>query len=444
MTIRNRYLPRFFLIVATSGLPLFPAPTPAAPSPQVKEEPRRDRYGDPLPPGAIARLGSLRFRIPGQIASLAFAPDGKTLAVSSHGRLFLVDAVSGKRIKRFPTPGRGWTPETLLAFSPDGKRLLSAGPKKIGDRYQAVVRIWERASERPPREYEDVELVAWLGWSAGGEPLAICVEKGALHLHELAAGRSRRFACAEPQKYETGALRLNPPFACAAAGRALALVDDKNAIHVWDTVTGRERCTVQPKDAYTRIVALSADGCTLAALNRDRAAQAREAVQLWDATTGKVLHTVATDQKYLSAIAFTPDGKTLAAAGWSDVRFWDVATGRERSRSQGEGAGTESHCLFRRRPDAGHCGAQLRGDPAVGRCHGQADVGPRRLPDVRLWVGVFAGRSACGDLSQPGRHHPRLGRDDRRSARSHPAISQVGARRGVFPRWPIPVFHLDG
>jgi RNA polymerase sigma factor (sigma-70 family) len=71
-----------FVLIATglgASLPLLRTPEPetpaaalsAAPPTQAKDEPRRDRYGDPLPPGALARIGTVRFRDGGAIFTLA-------------------------------------------------------------------------------------------------------------------------------------------------------------------------------------------------------------------------------------------------------------------------------------------------------------------------------------------------------------------------------------
>src|SRR5207237_2370848 len=60
--------------------------------------PRIDQLGDPLPDGALARLGTARFRHGGR-ELLGFTPDGKTLLFAGGGSLQLMDAASGKETK---------------------------------------------------------------------------------------------------------------------------------------------------------------------------------------------------------------------------------------------------------------------------------------------------------------------------------------------------------
>src|SRR5438876_8554252 len=54
------------------ALPVAAAPPERGPMPHLV-----DLYGDPLPEGAVARLGSVRLRHPG-LKDFAFLPDGKT------------------------------------------------------------------------------------------------------------------------------------------------------------------------------------------------------------------------------------------------------------------------------------------------------------------------------------------------------------------------------
>src|SRR5262249_54299316 len=101
-----------------------------------------DRYGDPLPPGAMMRLGSTRLRQPEPVTSLSFAPDGKTLGVGCVDHTTrLWDVASGKAVGTLEGSGH-YT--YYVAFSPDGKTL--AAEDKVGD--NPVIRLWDVASHR--------------------------------------------------------------------------------------------------------------------------------------------------------------------------------------------------------------------------------------------------------------------------------------------------------
>jgi WD40 repeat protein len=77
--------------------------------------------------------------------SVAFSPDGKTLAAGTLHGVKLWDVESGKNIVALSDPpGTVWS----VAFSPDGKTLGSAGRKKIWRRQDQsesdpIVRLWE-------------------------------------------------------------------------------------------------------------------------------------------------------------------------------------------------------------------------------------------------------------------------------------------------------------
>src|SRR2546427_496545 len=99
-------------------------------------QPRLDSYGDPLPKGALARAGTVRFRHDNSITSLAFAPNGKTVASAGGDETIrLWEVATGKDLGQFQGSEKG---NMSVAFSPDGKTLASGGVDEI-------IRLWELA-----------------------------------------------------------------------------------------------------------------------------------------------------------------------------------------------------------------------------------------------------------------------------------------------------------
>src|SRR5262249_4353037 len=101
---------------------------PPSATPRERSEERTDRHGDALPEGAIARLGTLRFR--GVVAPLRFSPDGKLLASAStmprSSEVILWERATGRPVRRLQANRVGTI--VALSFSPDSKRLaVSSG-----------------------------------------------------------------------------------------------------------------------------------------------------------------------------------------------------------------------------------------------------------------------------------------------------------------------------
>src|SRR4029077_3147331 len=71
-----------------------------APGPDRDKKPRLDLQGDPLPDGALARLGTVRWRHGNQVIAVAFSPDGNTLASGSMDEaIHLSDVRTGKLLR---------------------------------------------------------------------------------------------------------------------------------------------------------------------------------------------------------------------------------------------------------------------------------------------------------------------------------------------------------
>src|SRR6266508_1095436 len=101
------------------------APVMATPPTEVRAA-RNDSFGDPLPKGAIARLGTIRWKGSERIGAIAISPDGKLLvAACSDGHMRLWEFPSGVLLRRFDMPVSDGT--GTIAFSADQKHIVFGG-----------------------------------------------------------------------------------------------------------------------------------------------------------------------------------------------------------------------------------------------------------------------------------------------------------------------------
>jgi WD40 repeat protein len=134
----------------------------AEPRPPAAPPARPDRYGDPLPADAVARLGTVRFRSTGKFA---LSPDGKVLALTTSRGVVLAQLPDGKPLRRLDHPGAG-----PLVFSPDSRRIAT----RAADIWLWDVRTGRRLGTVPGRESSwpagtfTPDSRRFLSWAWGG------------------------------------------------------------------------------------------------------------------------------------------------------------------------------------------------------------------------------------------------------------------------------------
>ncbi|HKB04750.1 MAG TPA: sigma-70 family RNA polymerase sigma factor [Gemmataceae bacterium] len=306
-----------------ADIPKPPADPPVASAPAPLPKPAVELLGDPLPAGAVARLGSLRFHH-GRIEDMVVGADGRRIATIEDGQFRLWDAETGRPLAPAPRLKDGWWsftpgPRSLGAVvqdrrgsdpwvvdpvtGEDVRRLPDAarpparsgvgiapdGKTVIGDR-QVV-----SPDDKGQRRLIEYEIRCWRGWADGWFTLTTI-------------GRL-------PPKFHIG---------FSADSRRVA-VGLPNGAGVWDLTT--ERVLFRRPDARPAVepnpVTLSPDGKLLA-----EADLVANKLRLWDVETEKEAHELPDQPARLGqAVAFSPDGKAVAAVVHpNQVRVWDLAT----------------------------------------------------------------------------------------------------------------------
>jgi WD40 repeat protein len=213
--------------------------------------PRTDIYGDPLPEGAIARFGTVRYRL-GPIGPYALSPDGKTLAVEGPTAVTLWDVDTGKPGLRIPFSGHQTrVPQTgFLLFTADRQSLVRVLHKDV--------RVFDTKTGRQRVLIElpegGLELSPVPGTSRF---LVVDVARGA-HVYDAATGRRvSSVTC------EANPARLTP------SGRSILGLNDSRTV-LADADTGKIRVQFEEtRELPESEDAVSPDDRRLYAVGRD-------------------------------------------------------------------------------------------------------------------------------------------------------------------------------
>src|SRR5579872_4495146 len=272
-----------------------------------------DRFGDALPPNAVARIGGNRLRHGGPITSIAFSADSKKFATTSTDRTVSVwQTETGRELLRCHDFERE---PRAAAFSKDGKSLLC-----VADGNAYIFEIGDAKDKTRPAAAKEVrhfslqaDKMTAAAFSTDASWLAVGDEDGKVRLWDVQEGKVLKEITVE------GSIRC---LAVSTEAKLLATTAGLSGIQLWDAATG-EKKSAFGKGAYFALT-FSPGGSELAAGdfdNRLHVFDALKGTSVADLTAAKEV--MPYSRNGVACVAYAPDGKTLAS-GAADkvVRLW--------------------------------------------------------------------------------------------------------------------------
>jgi eukaryotic-like serine/threonine-protein kinase len=264
--------------------------------------------GSPAQPRFSAQVGAMPLfaleQQRGSVTTVAFSPDGQTLASGGDDRLIgLWRASTGELLQTlYGHSSSIWG----VAFSPDGRLIASAGADR-------TVRIWNAADGNSLLIIQaHTDKVIGVAFSPDGQLLASAGWDKIVRLWCVADGQPRL-----DLEGHTGRVY---DIAFSPDGQLIASASADGTIKLWRAFGGRLLRTLEGHMNEVSSIAFSPDGQTLASAGDDLT------VRLWHVADGRPLHTLQRHGEAIRTIAYHPSGRLLAIGSMDQqVRLWRIA-----------------------------------------------------------------------------------------------------------------------
>lgn len=220
-----------------------------------------------------------------------------------------------------------------IAFSPDGTTLATGGYRKgylfWWECPDGALRLWRANDGKYMKTLESNEIWWDLAYAPDGQTLATVGATQKVYLWSVSDGQILRTL--EGHGYGVRSVAFSPD------GTILATGGYDNTIRLWGVSDGQLLQILKGHANSVESVAFSPDGTILASGSTD------DTVRLWRISDGRLLDTLLGHTENVESVAFSPDGKILASGSWdATVRLWQVSDGQLLSNLEGEWGPAES------------------------------------------------------------------------------------------------------
>lgn len=249
-------------------------------------------------------IGTLACDSEDGVASLAFSPDNKRLAVICGGnwgrkRIDVWDVALQKRVASLEY--MEWI--QFAVFSPDGKTFVTVGDD---------IRLWD-TQRRERMGSLQAGCVHTIAISPDGNILASAGGDNGTEIGLWDVQEQKPIGVWEAHPQWVSALAFHP------GGRMLASVDQDGIIRLWDVGTQKLVGVMENPGRGTASLLFTPDGKMLISNDDTR-------IRLWDVETQQPIGSLGEDRVY--SLALSPDGRTLAS-GRDDIYLWDIQEQRK-------------------------------------------------------------------------------------------------------------------